>query len=778
MASNLLGNPHSASASSQLSSRLIDDTRLHVLRFFNASPDDFDVVFVANATAAIKLVADAFRDTDAGFWYGYHADAHTSLVGIRELADRGSRCFRDDAEVDEWISNTAVNNHRGGQNLGLFAYPAQSNMTGHRPPLAWCGQIRDATASSPSRMYTLYDAAGLVSTCPLDLGNMSNAPDFTTLSFYKIFGFPDLGALIVRKESADVLRRRRYFGGGTVDMVITAGEPWHSKKAVSLHSSLEDGTTPFHSILALNSALSAHTQLYGSMSNISRHATFLARKAYDALSDLRHANGTAVCNFYGVENSDGNVWGSRGPVIAFNLLDSRGRWVGASEVEKLAIVKNIQLRTGGLCNPGGVARHLGLSPEEMRKNFASGQRCGDNHDIINGKPVGAVRISFGAMSSLSDVEALTAFVQEFYVDTTILQRAAPFPQPPIPQSGFFIESLSIYPIKSCAAYSIPPDTKWRVKESGLDFDREWCLVHQGTGSALSQKRYPRMALLRPSVDLNAGTLRILFLSDDGSTPTLHISLDEDASRQSPINVCDVVTSRTSSVCGDNVVVQVYDSPQVAEFFTNALGVPCTLARCPPSPGNRIGRLRRPRGHDAAGHNLGSPASNFNNPVGKSILLANESPILLISRSSVNRLNEDIKAASPVGRAVSADSFRGNIVVAEDRVANQSESPYIEESWQSLHIGEDNNTFEVMGPCQRCQMVCIDQKSAQRRQEPFSTLAKTRRRDGKVWFGVHLCLAQEAQAPGRANVATGKKGVCRTSEKSTWLRVGDRVVIDC
>jgi molybdenum cofactor sulfurtransferase len=772
MTSNLLGNPHSASASSQLSSRLIDDTRLQVLRFFNASPDDYDVVFVANATAAIKLVADAFRDADTGFWYGYHTDAHTSLVGIRELAGRGSRCFRDDAEVNDWISNAAVNSHCGGRDLGLFAYPAQSNMTGHRPPLAWCGQIRDATASSSSRMYTLYDAAGLVSTCPLDLGDIGNAPDFTALSFYKIFGFPDLGALIVRKESADVLRSRRYFGGGTVDMVITAGEQWHSKKASSLHSSLEDGTTAFHSILALNSALSAHTQLYGSMSNISRHTTFLARKAHDALSGLRHANGTMVCNFYGIEISDGSVWGGRGPVIAFNLLDSRGRWVGTSEVEKMAIVKNIQLRTGGLCNPGGIARHLGLSPEEMRRNFASGQRCGDDHDIINGKPVGALRISFGAMSSLNDVEAFITFVQEFYVDTTIPQRAAPSPQPPVLHSSFFIESLSIYPIKSCAAYSIPPDTKWKVKESGLDFDREWCLVHQGTGSALSQKRYPRMALLRPSVDLNAGMLRISFSSDDGSTTTLHISLDEDVSQQTPINVCDVVTSRTSRVCGDNVVVQVYDSPQVVEFFTNALGVPCTLARCPPSPGNRIGRLRRPRGHNVTGSNS---ASNINNQAGKSILLSNESPILLISRSSINRLNEDIKAASSIGRAVSADSFRGNIVVAEDGATKISESPYIEESWQSLHIGEENNTFEVMGPCQRCQMVCIDQKSAQKRQEPFSTLAKTRRRDGKVWFGVHLCLVQ---AHNRANVTTEKRGVGWTLEESTWLRVGDRVVIDC
>jgi len=309
-----------------------------------------------------------------------------------------------------------------------------------------------------------------------------------------------------------------------------------------------------------------------------------------------------------------------------------------------------------------------------------------------------------------------------------------------------------------------------VKESGLAFDREWCLVHQGTGSALNQKRYPQMALLRPSIDLVARTLRILFVGDTGSTTALQISLDGEESWHSPINVCDVVTSRTSNVCGDAVVVQVYDSPDVAAFFTNALGVPCTLARYPPSPGNRIGRPRRPRGGVVVANTSLSLASSNKDGPGKSILLSNESPILLISRSSVNRLNEDIKAASSMGHAVSADSFRANIVVTEDEAPRKSESPYVEDTWRSLQIGDEENGFQVMGPCQRCQMVCIDQKSAQKRQEPFATLAKTRRRDGKVWFGVHLCLAEDdGQVHDRGHAKV------RERERSRWLRVGDRVV---
>jgi molybdenum cofactor sulfurtransferase len=38
------------------------------------------------------------------------------------------------------------------------------------------------------------------------------------------------------------------------------------------------------------------------------------------------------------------------------------------------------------------------------------------------------------------------------------------------------------------------------------------------------------------------------------------------------------------------------------------------------------------------------------------------------------------------------------------------------------------------------MVCVDQESAEKNGEPFVTLAKTRRFDGRVLFGVHTALA--------------------------------------
>lgn len=65
---------------------MVDSVRLQTLHFFNADPDHFDVIFTANATAAIKLVGECFRDlahsssASGKFNYYFHKDAHTRYV--------------------------------------------------------------------------------------------------------------------------------------------------------------------------------------------------------------------------------------------------------------------------------------------------------------------------------------------------------------------------------------------------------------------------------------------------------------------------------------------------------------------------------------------------------------------------------------------------------------------------------------------------------------------------------------------------------------------------
>ncbi|KAI6957887.1 PLP-dependent transferase, partial [Hortaea werneckii] len=377
MMGNLFGNPHSASPSSQRSTQMVEDTRLQLLSFCGADPDVFDVVFTANSTSAIKIVVEAFREQDAGFCYGYHADSHTSLVGVREAATM-HHCFESDSEVESWIGCQDAATYEAPR---LFAYPAQSNMTGRRLPLDWCSRLRQENFRR--RTYTLLDAAAYASTSPLDLSNTDAAPDFTVLSLYKIFGFPDLGALIVRKECAPLFRKRRYFGGGTVDMVVCLKEQWHAPKSGALHEQLEDGTLPIHSIIALKDAMETQLELFGTMERVSRHTAYLARRMRQGLAELKHGKGKRIASIYGsptLEHDDANTLG---PIIAFNLQDSRSSWVSNTEVEKLASVRGIHLRTGGVCNPGGIAHALGLSPWEMRENFSALHRCGSENDIMN-----------------------------------------------------------------------------------------------------------------------------------------------------------------------------------------------------------------------------------------------------------------------------------------------------------------------------------------------------------------------------------------------------------
>jgi molybdenum cofactor sulfurtransferase len=765
MVANLYGNPHSTSVAAQSTSKTIESIRLRLLDYFNADPDHFDLVFTANATAGIKLVADAFRESENGFWFGYHYSAHTSIVGVREVA-RSHRCFDTDDEVEEWIRSASPLNPQGLGATGLFAYPAQSNMNGKRLPLDWCQKVRN---SGTGRTYSLLDAAGLASTTRLNLGAQESAPDFTALSLYKIFGFPDLGALIVRKSAAHVFNRRKYFGGGTVDMVICGTSPWHARKSKVLHEALEDGSLPIHNILAIQPAIDTYEELFDSPDRVAKHCAFLARRLHGELSRLCHSNGRPVCRLYHDKDIDFYNLRVQGPVVAFNLRDSSGCWIGTTEVEKLVSIKNIQLRTGGLCNPGGIASALNLSPHHMKSNFSRGQRCGNEHDIMRGEPTGMIRASLGPANTLADVEFFVSFIEEFFVERTSFPLIESI-KPTIPEEGmaaptYTVESLMVYPIKSCGGWSIPFGKRWRVHPEGLAWDREWCLILAGSGNVMSQKRFPKMALIRPVIDLDEGLLRISFVDKTTKnflTP-LHIPLYLDP--QSPL--MSGGCRREANVCGDDIAAKTYSNPNITNFFSQALGVACHLGRFP--PGGTLASSRHAKTHLQPQGNFQVRRSFVKGSVvlreeeadeseTRPILLSNESPVLTISRSSLNRLNEQIKVSG--GKAVRTEAFRANIVLAEKKGlwGHQEEQPYLEDKWHMMQIGREY--FDFLGPCRRCQMVCIDQETGERHQEPFVTLAKTRRFDGKVFFGQHSChvptedSSQSTGSPSPATIAAG------------------------
>ena len=62
-------------------------------------------------------------------------------------------------------------------------------------------------------------------------------------------------------------------------------------------------------------------------------------------------------------------------------------------------------------------------------------------------------------------------------------------------------------------------------------------------------------------------------------------------------------------------------------------------------------------------------------------------------------------------------------------------PFAEDHWRRVRVGEV--TFRSVRGCDRCVLPTIDPETLEGGKEPTRTLAKYRRRDGKVWFAVNL-----------------------------------------
>jgi len=125
----VFGNPHSANPSSEATTRLVESARAYVLKFFNASPDEYVAIFTANATGALKLVGEAYPFQPGGR-YLLTFDNHNSVNGIREYArTKGAEVtylpvVPPDLRVDEDRLDGALAATASGPKL--FAYPAQS----------------------------------------------------------------------------------------------------------------------------------------------------------------------------------------------------------------------------------------------------------------------------------------------------------------------------------------------------------------------------------------------------------------------------------------------------------------------------------------------------------------------------------------------------------------------------------------------------------------------------------------------------------------------------
>jgi len=271
-----------------------------------------------------------------------------------------------------------------------------------------------------------------------------------------------------------------------------------------------------------------------------------------------------------------------------------------------------------------------------------------------------------------------------------------------------VTSLFIYPIKACGAVAVAASA---VEAMGLRHDRRFMIVHAHgpkahgeAGRFLTQREYPRLALVQPEIGENAesdgasGTLRLVA----PDMPALTVAWGGEASETAPM--LPVTVWRDAVWAEDK-------GDTVAAWLSDFLHVSVRLVRA----GREYNRPVAPA--YAHPHDTVSFADGF------PVLLAREESLADLNR----RLGE--RGAGPVPMA----RFRPNIVVA-----GGDSAAYEEDQWGAVRTAQAK--FRVAKPCARCAVVTVNQETGEKTgAEPLATLA-TYRRDpatGGVLFAVNL-----------------------------------------
>jgi len=396
------GNPHSEHPASVASTELVERARRAILDHFGAAPDEYAVIFTANATGACRLVGESYP-FGRGSRLALPIDNHNSINGIREFARaRGARTeyvglSGPDLRIDRDALERVLARRRG-----LFAFPAQSNFTGVRHSLDLVG------VAQRHGWDVLLDAAAFAPTNVLDLGFVR--PEFVAVSWYKVFGYPTgVGCLLARRDALARLHRP-WFAGGTIEAASALGG-WH--RLAGDESAYEDGTLDFLHIPDVENGLAWIDSL--GLPAIHAHVERLTGRLLAGLAGLRHGDGSPLVRLYGPSTTAG-----RGGTVALNVLDPAGRVVDERIVARDTAAARICVRTGCFCNPGAGEAAFAIRRRTLRgavlRTAASGGTLDDYLTRLGLPSGGAVRASLGVSSNAADVDAFVAFVAQAYRD--------------------------------------------------------------------------------------------------------------------------------------------------------------------------------------------------------------------------------------------------------------------------------------------------------------------------------------------------------------------------
>lgn len=256
-----------------------------------------------------------------------------------------------------------------------------------------------------------------------------------------------------------------------------------------------------------------------------------------------------------------------------------------------------------------------------------------------------------------------------------------------------LASIHFYPVKSTGGHQV---RRAEVEPWGLAGDRRYLVVGED-GEILTGRVHERLLACVAELGPDALTLT------GPHAPPLRV-VPPRGTAGGRVRVVMAKIPVELSDCGD----------EAAAWLSALIGVPARLAW-------QDDPTRRP-----VDPLYGRPEDR--------VSLADAYPLLLTTTASLDQLNDWIaRTAAERGEEprapLSMRRFRPNVVI--DGVPE----PFAEDTWKRVRIGEVG--FRVSKGCDRCVFTTIDPVTLVRGKEPTRTLARHRRWDGKVWFGVNL-----------------------------------------
>lgn len=388
-----LGNTHSSHLLSANAMERETQARAAILAWFNADPDEYEVIFTSGATAAIMLM-NHYK------WLGGEllltADNHNSMNGLRELARLGGAQMRYSPINHDLTLNMEMTEqmlqHPRSSGHRLFGMPAKSNYSGTVHSL----ELVDLAVELGWDV--MLDAAAFVSNDRLDLSR--HRPHFVPMSFYKMFGYPTgIGCLLIRKDAYKHMYKR-WFAGGSI-LLVSVMRDFHAPEPLG-YARFEDGSINFAQIPAVLNGL----RFLGELPPIKPYVVGLADMLREELLQL-NVNGNHVL----VHSIPGN------DVVTFSVVVD-GKVVPAWFFEEKAVEQQLYTRTGCFCDPGANECAFGYDTEvfdrlwndAIRPDEITVEQLGDYSD---GKPIGAVRASLGYVNVQDDVGRAVDVVHNF-----------------------------------------------------------------------------------------------------------------------------------------------------------------------------------------------------------------------------------------------------------------------------------------------------------------------------------------------------------------------------